>query len=313
MLHLIKNYLLKRRPMKFSHKRTQAVGFQFGFHVEEIAIKQTFEEFCEVLLAVKKVMGHKALCCVTTPLCEQTQFQMQWAGSSEEQYIERLKKLSEIAVIGYHGHFFVPGVSKEEAQQKNNGLFGGDFRPPGRQASPEDWARISEERQEYLLPWSGEEEHLEFVKNKMIAEIDWLTEQGFAPRHYIAGWWHLHPAMIEVLEAKGFLFDLSYREGHKNSFGQWPYSDMPQVPRGEVGVLKNNFREIHSIFYPVGDPRNTRESWKKLAHLPEEQRQLVVFPAHESEILDFNGEWERHLKFILDTPAFEFFDWETIS
>jgi len=305
-------YLNELKILPLKGERDFPVNFQFSLHTEEIAIAHTFKKFLKLIKEMNGLLGTKPLCCVTTPENIQTRYQMQYDNCDDKTFICRLQQLSEYAEIGYHGHFFIPELSKDEAFKLCHSIVGEKYYPAVWNGDSSRFDEIEELEGVYLCPWDGREGVEETIKSQMDQEIQWLRSQGYNVKHFVGGGWHLHPVMVEVLEKNKFLVDTTYRSGHPRVYGQEKYG-LPSLHRGEFGVLKGGLKEIHSIFFPVSHPQTVRESYLELMKDDVEGPKYVVFPGHEVEIIDREKYWKRHVKFIHDTKHFKFFDWEMLK
>lgn len=256
--------------------RRERIRINFTFHVEDIALTETYVAFREFVRQLGDAAQAKPLLLVTTPLCPQTRHQMKLHHLCEEEYVERVKELSRYAEIGYHGHFF----SKKKGHTKN-----ALDDKTGESLYSMQWAPG-------LNPMGSTNFEESIVAAQMKEEIAWLSKIGIRPFAYVAGWWFMNEHIALLLERNGIQVDFSLRQRHNDTFGgrYLKAADMP--PAGEPFVLPptKSVVEVQSIFYPVEHPRRSKEFfWETVAHKPDRPL-YVVFPSHEGEAVHFGRE-----------------------
>jgi hypothetical protein len=220
--------------------RREAVRLNFVVHTERIAHEATWRALVHWSRAFRSVTGERLVCCVTTPLCPQTAYQLGQEGTTETQYASRVAALAEDAVIGYHGHFFHrrPGVGGER-----NSLWGDD-----------------------LVPMTAQDQDIIAVRAQVVAEMNWLRGLGVAADIYAAGWWVLTNPLLDTLADAGITIDTSVRGVRPDKFGHRVLRLAP--PPGAAVRLPPAGRIVglQSLFGPIGHP------WRTLGHL----RRLVA-------------------------------------
>lgn len=151
---------------------TFSSSFQFNigfiFHTEEIfnpAIHQTLIRFCKEYYAIT---GTKCICVTMTPPNKRVEKGMRLFGCSNQEYINRMHELGEVAHIGFHGHFWHDPEKFEDADfdiRKNNTNY-----------------------------------NYEVFYKQFEEQINWFYENNIPHNNtYSGGWWFLNKDLIELL------------------------------------------------------------------------------------------------------------------
>jgi hypothetical protein len=161
-------------------------------HTEAIPDAEILESLLSLLRNAKN-LGLRPILCIMTPACPVISAMMKAHGVSEPEYRRRVERLSELSVVGYHGHMLAP------ADQAHADAFGPDH------ATSPVWRFM---RPHWMPARDGDREG---IASQMTAEISWLRANGISPVHYTAGWWFFPPPVVEQLVAEQFRFDFSVK------------------------------------------------------------------------------------------------------
>jgi len=254
--------------------RKKPININFVFHTEAIANKRIFDKLMDFCKKFFDYTHAKVTLCITTPYCPQAQCLLKKFNITIMEYEERVRAISEIAEIGYHGHFFIDSSGMVPINHLNY-----DFR---------------------------------LIKKQMHAEFKWFEEQGMSPITYIAGWWFLTDEIIKQLEDFDIVVDCSIRRNHTNTFGEKFIQDNKIPQRGEPFILSPSQKiiEIQSVFYPIHHPRLTRNMLKNVIDFRPDKELFIVFPSHETELLEFNREFWANIKILTNL---DYIKWTNLS
>ena len=306
--HIIKKnilYVLNALLWTFSYspeiRRKKPININFVFHAESIANKKIFGKLMDFC---KKFFDHthaKPTLCITTPFCPQTQCQFEEFNITIGEYEKRVRDVSVFAEIGYHGHFFRRITHKNESSELYSELF--------KNKNKEIFSSMWEHK---LLPVSHLNYDSSLIKEQMHAEFNWLKEQKIYPITYVAGWWFLNDDIIKQLEDFGIRVDCSIRRNHTNTFGKKFIKDNKIPQRGEPFILSpsQNIIEIQSVFYPIHHPRLTRNMLKNVIDFRPDKELFIVFPSHETELLEFRREFWASIKVL---TKLDYIKWTNLS
>ena len=105
--HLLKNilYHINSYPLESNHE----YRFCYVFHTESIYNEHDFALLKSFCYDFFKITSKKAICTVMPANNPQIKIIMLQKNIKEELYVTRLKELSAISQIGYHGHFYKDG------------------------------------------------------------------------------------------------------------------------------------------------------------------------------------------------------------
>jgi len=232
-------------------RREEPVHLTVQFHCESIAVASVFEPFLEFVTWLAHQTDSRPTACVTTPLCPKSQTQMREHGVTEEQYVDRVAQLAEVADIGYHGHFYVPG-------------------------QPELTRMASDTFDE------------EVASEQMEQELAWLRGRHEGVTAYCGGWWAMNEAIARLLDEHGMEVDCSLRRTHESPFGERYMTDDEMPSRGVPFLLPptDGVVEIQSGFYPIDHPRRALELLLPTLLFEPDAPLFVVLPSHEGEALE---------------------------
>jgi len=237
--------------------RKKPINTNFVFHTEAIANKRIFDKLMDFCKKFFDYTHAKVTLCITTPYCPQAQCLLDEFNVTIVEYEKRVRAISEVAEIGYHGHFFIDSSG--------------------------------------TVPINHLNYNFQLINEQMHAEFKWFNEQEIAPITYVAGWWFLTDDIIKQLEASGIRVDCSIRRNHTNTFGK-KFIDDDKIPqRGEPFILPPSRKiiEIQSVFYPIHHPRLILNMLKNVMNFRTDKELFLVFPSHETELLEFRREfWE---------------------
>jgi hypothetical protein len=197
--------ITKRTAEKLLKKKGSPLYFGAVIHCERIYDTEVFEK----LLLFSKIVPARAALCVMTPENPYIRSQMEKHGVDMESFSNRLKMLSEVYDIGFHGHWCA-----------KRGAADAPFQNPG---------RISEiERAGFRITSDDPAE----VRKQFSLENAYLGSLSFKPRIYSAGWWYLNREIVKLLDEHGYTSDCSVRHGQGDSFGGAYISDKDLPERG---------------------------------------------------------------------------------
>jgi hypothetical protein len=175
---LIKNSI-KRLYYAFNKVAFPAgINFKLGyvFHTEEIfnpAIHQTLIRFCKDYIAIT---GTKCICVTMTPPNKRVERGMRLFNCSNQEYINRMQELSEVAHVGFHGHFWHDPEKFEDA----------DF-------------DIRKHNTNY---------NYEVFYKQFEDQINWFYENNVSHNNtYSGGWWFINKDLIELLVKHNIQYD----------------------------------------------------------------------------------------------------------
>ena len=156
----------------------KGVTFKLGFifHTEGIfnpGIHKTLIRFCKDYFSITNT---QCICVVMTPPNKRIEKGMIEFGCSNQEYINRMQELSEVAHIGFHGHFWHDPLKFEnedfDIRKKNT-----DY--------------------DYRVFYQQFEE-----------QVNWLYGNNITHNHtYSGGWWFINKDLIELLLKHGFQYD----------------------------------------------------------------------------------------------------------
>mgnify|MGYP000010224830 CR=1 FL=1 len=156
--------------------------FGFIFHTEKIHARRTFDQLLKFCQAFIEITGKRALCVTMTPENPKIKKEMNEEHIDEKEFLVRLKKLNEVADIGYHGHFWKSGSES--------------FHDVRNQLKPD--TSISEFRNE--------------VADQFEREVTWLRDLGFATTSYSGGWWLINPWILQLQKKYGIQYDFTFSQ-----------------------------------------------------------------------------------------------------
>jgi hypothetical protein len=174
--NIVKKGYYYLNPPRFPQQFTFKLGFVF--HTEEIfnpAIHQTLINFCKEFLSIT---GTRCICVTMTPPNKRVEKGMRLFGCSNQEYINRMEELSEVAHIGFHGHFW---------------------------HDPEKF-----ENNDYCIRKDHDQYDYEVMHKQFTDQVNWFTENNVSHNNtYSAGWWFINKDIIELLLRNGMQYDYS--------------------------------------------------------------------------------------------------------
>ena len=156
----------------------EEVSFKLGFifHTEEIfnpVIHQTLIRFCKEYISVT---GTKCICVTMTPPNKRVEKGMRLFNCSNQEYINRMKELSDVAHIGFHGHFWHDPEKFEDADfdiRKNNTNY-----------------------------------NYEVFYKQFEDQVNWFYENNVSHNNtYSGGWWFINKDLVELLVKHNIQYD----------------------------------------------------------------------------------------------------------
>ena len=255
-------------------QRRKPININFVFHTEAIANKRIFDKLIDFCRKFFDYTHAKVTLCITTPYCPQAQCLLDEFNVTIVEYEKRVRAISEVAEIGYHGHFFIDSSG--------------------------------------TVPINHLNYNFQLINEQMHAEFKWFKERGMNPITYVAGWWFLTDDIIKQLENFGIRVDCSIRRNHTNTFGK-KFIDDDKIPqRGEPFILSPSKKiiEIQSVFYPIDHPRLTLNKLKNVMDFRADKELFLVFPSHETELLEFRREFWASIKVL---TKLDYIKWTNLS
>jgi hypothetical protein len=150
----------------------------FIFHTEEIfnpAIHQTLIRFCK---EYQLITGTRCICVTMTPPNKRVEKGMRLFGCTNQEYINRMQELSEVAHIGFHGHFWHDPEKFEDAN--------------------------------FDIRKSNTEYKYDVFYKQFEDQINWFYENNLSHNNtYSGGWWFLNKDLIELLLKHDIRYDYS--------------------------------------------------------------------------------------------------------
>lgn len=177
MKGFFKRVLYKIAPPQFKKGYTFSVGFIF--HTEQIYRNDVFDKLTSFCMQFSALTGKRPLCVVMSPVNKRVANELQEHGFTIEQFTNRLKKLHELADIGYHGHFW------RRAD---------DFEMPTSHIRHRNYRASDDEN----------------ISDQFKTDYRWLEETGRCKPYYGAGWWFINPAVVQVLAKHKIAADFSF-------------------------------------------------------------------------------------------------------
>src|SRR5437868_8835637 len=172
--NLLKQFYYLVKKVEFPREVQFKVGFIF--HTEEIfnpAIHGELIRFCREYTAIT---GTKCICVTMTPPNKRVEKGMRLFGCSNQEYINRMAALSEVAHIGFHGHFWHDPQKFEDADfdiRKNNTNY-----------------------------------NYEIFYKQFEEQVNWFKENGVSHNQtYSGGWWFINKDVIDLLLKHDFKYD----------------------------------------------------------------------------------------------------------
>ncbi len=181
MKNSLKRALYSWFPPRF--KPGYTFSFGFIFHTEQIYRDEVFEKlitFCEKFRALT---GKKPLCVVMCPVNARLASELNESNFSEEQFTQRLKDLSEVSDVGYHGHFWRTQKGFDEISS-------------------------------HIRHRNYTETDDPLIRLQFDADYGWLETRRLCKPFYAAGWWFINPTVIQQQFSHGFHLDFSFTRMH---------------------------------------------------------------------------------------------------
>lgn len=278
----LKNLLKKTYYSVNKIKYLPGYSFRLGFvfHTEEIfnpVIHETLIRFCKEYL---QITGTKCICVTMTPPNMRIEKGMRQFGCSNQEYINRMEELSEVAHIGFHGHF---------------------WHDPAKFEDPESCIR------KYNTNYDYDVFHKQFSD-----QINWFKENNVAHNEtYSGGWWFINRDVIELLLQHGIKYDYTISK----SPNLWNPFTIDMVKKNEILYGESFYTRIknESLLHVQNlhcgqDTPFPYDATRFMNTLLEPQQQLVtgVLNSHDYCLdYDYTINWIRYLK---ELPQVEFLD-----
>ena len=174
--NILKNIYYGLNNVKFPQGVTFKLGFIF--HTEEIfnpTIHDNLVRFCKEYTALT---NSRCICVTMTPPNKRVEKGMKLFSCSNQEYINRMLELSELAHIGFHGHFWHDPKKFEDP----------DF-----------------EISKFNTAYKYEELFRQFEY-----QVNWFYENNLPHNNtYSGGWWFINKDIIELLGKHKFEYDYS--------------------------------------------------------------------------------------------------------
>lgn len=256
--------------------RSAPISFCLVFHSERFHEEPVYSAFLRFLEAFHRITGTRAIVCVLTPRCPEVQVALRQHGVSEEVFTERMHAIAAHSHIGYHGHFYRDG-------------------DPG-------------------APIVAPGPHGDSVRRQFDAEVEWLSQQGFPPRLYSAGWWYMDAAIVERLVTHRFQVDFSTWGGEKDPGTGRRREGHDAARMGDTFILPGteSLLEIPSLFGPSDHP-----FWLVKRHLPPLLARdpcvplYGALPTHDWNVPDYATSMLATIRFFHRNP--QAFAWRDIT
>lgn len=156
------------------------VTLGYVFHTERIHDDAIFSRLIQFCRWYHEQTGTRAVCTVMSAVNPLIEGLLAQHRCTPDRYADRVHELSEVALIGYHGHFWRPGTPFEALFTRKHGYI---------DSIPVD----------------------EYLEQQLIADLDWFTASGVHHNGiYAAGWWYLQPRLMELLAGHGLELDVSH-------------------------------------------------------------------------------------------------------
>lgn len=172
--NIVKKIYYQINNIAFPKDYTFEIGFIF--HTEEIfnpKIHQLLIRFCKEYLLIT---GTKCICVTMTPPNMRVEKGMRLFNCHNQEYINRMQELSEVAHIGFHGHFWHNPEKFEDANfdiRKNNTNYN------------------------YNIFYKQFED-----------QINWFKENNVSHNNtYSGGWWFLNKDLLSLLLKHDIKYD----------------------------------------------------------------------------------------------------------
>lgn len=157
--------------------RAFRLSLGYVFHTEQVFDSAIYENLMQFCRDYRSLTGARAICTMMSGANARVRAGMQEAKVEDGALADRMRRLAEIATLGYHGHFWLSPA---------------EFR------RPENEIRNNET---VIAP----------IREQMDADLNWFEVQGIklAPV-YAAGWWFMNSFVLSNLATKGFQYDFSF-------------------------------------------------------------------------------------------------------
>jgi len=168
-------YTVKKPKLKAGY----SVSFGFIFHTERIYNNEVFKSLVDFCTTFRDLTGKRVLCVVMSPLNIMVAAEMKKAGVPLEEFVSRLQILSEVADVGFHGHFWraESALNVEENQVRQHNF---------------------------------KESDVSFIQAQFATDYHYLKQFNFTNPVYSAGWWFINPSLIGVLLNEKLIGDFSF-------------------------------------------------------------------------------------------------------
>lgn len=113
LTNLVKQSIYSLYPKNSLQKYKLDLGYIF--HTEWIYHQKTVEALLQFCENYKALTGKKVICTIMTAVNPLVTAGMKRENCSAASFIDRVKRLSELATLGYHGHFWLDDMKFQEA------------------------------------------------------------------------------------------------------------------------------------------------------------------------------------------------------
>lgn len=227
--------ILKKTYYRFTKKdqlKSYNIKLSYIFHTEKIYDDDLFDQLMRFCKSYFEFTNVKPICAIIPPTNALLKKEMMVNNFSEEEFINRVNKLSNFADIGYHGHFYL-----------NN-------------------------KPTYFNAIHCNSYKKSDLTEQFINDINWFDKNKISHNNiYSAGWWFMNQDLIALLVKHGFQFDFSFSKSpyFYNQFSN-KILNLNKIKFGEnfeVQIAKNkkitciqNLIGFHSSKFPEDFDRN---------------------------------------------------------
>ena len=230
--HFIKSALYFFQPKVVLSEYPVNLGYIF--HTEKIHDDSLFRQLVEFCIQFRRMTGAQPICTIIPPTNLLLKQELLEARFTEDQFVNRLQELSEVATLGYHGHFYLN--------------------------SDPDYINA-------IHCHSFNRNNLDSQFNR---DIEWFASNGISTnRIYAGGWWFINKELVQLLADSGFEFDftssrLKYYYNHYSTMvmnrgnieaGESFYLD---TRNGRMILCIQNFITCHDSPFPQDFVRNMK-------------------------------------------------------
>ena len=185
--------------------KTRDLELAYIFHTENIFDADIFYRLIHFCKRYQELTGQRPICAVMPAINLRVRKGMIKSGVTQEEYVARVKALSQYATIGYHGHFWFSPQAFDR---------------------PEAEIRCNNFNRRALL------EQLE-------ADLMWFRSNGIEHNGiYAAGWWVMNAAIQKILMDHDFKYDFSFSQSiwFRNQYS-YAFMREHQIRAGESFII----------------------------------------------------------------------------